>query len=262
MTVLIESAWQDLAAGLSKRRVWSALAAETIEESHRRTLLGPVWLLVNYLLYAGTFVVLFGSQAEGENYPAYVALGLLVWLFINESVSQGVGLFYREAPFISGTVLPLSVYVFRQCAQSTIRSGYALIGAVGILALSGPQLGAQWIASVPAVGLILVTAPAVVLLFAVAGVLLPDMRFIVEHLARLGIFLSPIFWFPSGGGQLRNLLYRWNPVTYYLEIVRLPIYRGDVPLTAWQIALGVSAVLWLVALLTFGRYRREVVFLL
>lgn len=260
MTALIESAWQDLAAGLKRRRVWSALAVETIEESHRRTLLGPIWLLVNYLLYAGTFIVLFGSQFEGENYPAYVALGLLVWLYVMECMSQGVSLFKREAPLIEGTVLPLSVYVYRQCAQSAIRNGYALLGAGLILTLTGVYPTMDWLWSLPAVGLVIFTAPAVVLLLAIAGVLLPDMKFIINHLIRLGIFLSPIFWFPGDRGGIRTLLYRWNPVTYYLEIVRTPIYRGEFPLEAWGYTLVISTAVWVAALLIFGKYRREVVF--
>lgn len=238
-----------------------ALAAEDIGDSHRRTLLGPIWLLINYLLYAGTFVVLFGGSRGGEGYAAYVAVGLLVWTFISETISQGVGLFVREENFVKGTVLPLSVYVMRQSAQSMMRASYALIGMVLILILSQTSPAASWLWSIPGAALVLATAPAAVILFAFAGVVFPDVQFIVGNLMRLGMFLAPIFWYPSAARGLRNLVYRWNPFTYYIELVREPIVGGAVSASAWQVCTGMSALLWLAALLALGHFRRRLVFL-
>lgn len=137
MRELVRNAVEDITAGVRMRNVWMALASEDIGDAHRRTLLGPIWLLINYLLFAGTFVLIFKGRFDVPNYPAYVAVGLLVWLFISETISQSIGLFAREESFIKGTTLPLSVYVMRQCMQSLIRAGYALIGAAGILLATG-----------------------------------------------------------------------------------------------------------------------------
>lgn len=244
------------------RSVWTALAAEDIDDAHRRTLLGPLWLLFNYLLFAATFVVIFKRGFGVENYHAYVAIGLLVWLFIRETISQSVLLFVREESFIKGTVLPLSVYVMRQCMQSVIRSGYASIGALAILLLTGNLPTLIWLVSALGVALLLFTAPAVVVLFAVAGVMLPDLRFVVGNLMRLGMFLTPVFWGREGGGGLRAALYLYNPFTHYVAIVRAPIHTGDIPFSSWGVCLAITAALWLASVPLLGRYRKEIVFLL
>lgn len=262
MRALVTSALDDMAAGLRMRNVWTALAVEDIGDAHRRTLLGPVWVLLNYLLYAGTFILVFGHGRGGTNYSAYVALGLLVWIFISETISKGVSLFTREESFIKGTVLPLSVYVMRQWMQSIIRAGYATVGAIGILILTGTMPSFAWLSSVPAIALILATAPAVLILFAVAGAIFPDLSFIVGNLIRLGLFLTPIFWRVEGGSGLRQAFYHLNPFTHYLEIVRTPILTGEIPFNAWQLCLAVSAVLWLAAIPLLGKFRRQIVFLL
>lgn len=262
MKALVRSALDDLSRGLRMRSVWTALAAEDIDDAHRRTLLGPLWLLFNYLLFAATFVVIFKRGFGVENYPAYVAVGLLVWLFISETLSQSVFLFAREESFIKGTVLPLSVYVMRQCMQSLIRSGYAAIGALGILLLTGNLPTPIWLVSALGVALLLFTAPAVVVLFAVAGVMFPDLRFVVGNMMRLGMFLTPIFWGRQGGGGLRAAFYQYNPFTHYLAIVRAPIHVGEIPLSSWGVCFAITAVLWLAAIPLLGRYRKQIVFLL
>ncbi|MGH9380117.1 MAG: ABC transporter permease [Thermoanaerobaculia bacterium] len=258
---LLSEALRDFGTALKMRPVWMALAAEDIGDAHRRTLLGPVWMLLNYLLYAGTFILLFGRVHGGAGYPAYVAVGLMVWHFISETISQSVGLFVREEGFIKGTVLPLSVYVLRQSAQATIRAGYALIGMAGILIFSHSSPALSWLWAIPGAALVVVTAPAAVILFAIGGIILPDTRYIVGNLMRLGMFLAPIFWYPSEAGGMRNQVYRWNPFTYYIELVRSPIVAGELPFTAWQVCIAASLLLWIIALLALGRYRKQLVFL-
>lgn len=242
--------------------MWMALAAEDITDAHRRTLLGPLWLLLNFLLLAGTFVIVFGRGRGVDNYTAYVSVGLLVWLLISETINQSVNLFVRESGFIQGTVLPLSVYVLRQSMQSVIRTGYALVGCVVFVFLSDVGISFSWIGSALGMMLVVVTIPAASLVFAILGVLLPDTRYVMNNVMRLGMFLTPVFWDVEGGSGLRTALYHWNPFTYYLEIVRVPIMTGELPLRAWVLCAAMSVGLWLIALIALGKYRKQIVFML
>ena len=58
MRALIANAFADIGMGLRRWRVWVALASEDIGDQHKRTTLGPLWLLINYLLFVATFVFL------------------------------------------------------------------------------------------------------------------------------------------------------------------------------------------------------------
>jgi ABC-type polysaccharide/polyol phosphate export permease len=263
MLKVLGSAVFDIRAALKMKRVWLALASEDIGEQHRRTSLGPLWLLINYLLFAGSFAIIFGHEQSTLNFSAYVATGLFVWLFVSEIITQGMSLFAREESFIKGTTLPISVYVMRLVMQSVIRAGYALLGCVAILLLSGTPVSIGWLWSGLALLLILATAPAAVICFAFIGAYFPDMQFVVSNLMRLGMFVTPIFWVHSGGGHsIRGVFYYWNPFTYFLEIVRVPIIFGDLPLLSYALCAALSVTLWLIALLLLGKYRKQIVFVL
>jgi lipopolysaccharide transport system permease protein len=264
MLQTINAAVADIHAAFRRRSVWMALAVEDIGDQHRRTALGPFWLLINYLAFAGTFIFVFQRGDTGApNYAAYVATGLLIWFFIMETVSQGVMLFVREDGFIKGTTLPLSLYVMRLTAQSVIRTGYALIGCLAILAFSGTavSLGTLW--AVPSVVVVLLTAPAAIIVFAFLGAYFPDSQFIVTNLMRIGMFLTPVFWtLAPGTSGVRAAFYYWNPFTYFLQIVRVPILSGFLPLRSFFLCLAISLTLWLLALVLLGRLRKQVVFAL
>lgn len=258
----LDDALKDIREGLGLWRVWLALAHEDIGDQHRRTVLGPLWLLINYLAFAGTFIFIFQRGAGPAYYSVHVAIGLLIWFYIMEVLTLSISLFTREEGFIKGTRLPYSVYVLRLALQSLIRAGYAFVGCVVIVALSGTAFTPVALWSLAGLALILITTPAAIILFAFLGAFFPDSQFIVSNLMRLGMFLTPIFWVHDGGGGIRNVFYYWNPFTYYIEIVRLPIVFGTVSWKAFLFCSVATLLLWAVAIVVFARYRRNVVFVL
>lgn len=263
MTGVFANALDDIRQGLKMRRVWLALAQEDIGDQHRRTALGPLWLLLNYLILAGTFVFLFRRGAGIPDYVAYVSTGLLVWFYIMEVINLSVSLFVREESFIKGTRLPLSVYVLRLEMQSVIRAGYALIGCAVFLAMSDVSFNAAWGWSGLGILLILATAPAAIIVFAFLGAFFPDSQFIVSNVMRVGMFLTPVFWaYREGDDGVRHTFYHFNPFTYFLEIVRVPILSGEFPARSFTVCLIICLCLWFTSLVLLGTLRRRIVFAL
>ena len=262
MLTILNDALADMRGGLRLRRVWMALAQEDIGDQHRRTTLGPLWLLLNYLAFAGSFIFLVHGGVADHNYPAFVATGLLVWFFIMDLIGSSVSLFLREEGFIKGTTLPLSVYVMRFFMQAVIRAGYALLGCLIILFFSGVEISVMWLWSALGIAVILFAVPPAIIVFAFLGAFFPDSQFLVSNLMRVGMFLTPVFWTYEGSGGFRHFFYRWNPFTYFLEIVRFPILWGTVHISAFLVCTAIGLGLWVVALLLLGRLRRQVVFVL
>lgn len=264
MMKFLNDALGDLGSAFRKRRIWFALASEDISDQHRRTSLGPLWLLINYLVFVGTFVFIIGRDQGVPNYTAYVALGLFVWFYIMETINAGVGLFVREESFIKGTTLPLSLYVLRMTTQAVMRAGYAGLGCLILLAVSGADLSWAWLWSLAGLALIVAVTPAAITIFAFLGAYFPDSQFIVQNVTRVGMFLTPVFWAHTSAGPLgvRGVFYYWNPFTYFLEIVRVPILSGDFPLRSFLLCLAIALAAWLLALVLLGRLRRQVAFML
>ncbi len=259
---IIASAFADIRAGIDRRDVGIALATEDIGDQHRRTTLGPFWLLINYLAFAATFIFIFHAGTVDTQFAAYIAVGLLVWFFMMDTISQGTGLFAREESFIKGTNLPLSVYVMRLTLQNVIRAGYALAGCVAVLLLVGAMPNPGWLWSLVGLAVVVLSAPAVATVFAFLGAFIPDSQFVVSNLMRVAMFATPVFWQESGTGGVRGLLYHWNPFTYYLEVVRVPIVEGRFPTTAFFVCLVGMAAFWAIAVVLMGALRRRVALVL
>jgi lipopolysaccharide transport system permease protein len=94
------------------------------------------------------------------------------------------------------------------------------------------------------------------------GAFFPDSQYIVSNLMRIGMFLTPVFWVYNHSGSIQHFFYYWNPFTYFLAIVRVPIVSGDVPYWSFLVCVAVGVAFWTLALLLLGRFRRDVVFVL
>lgn len=258
MLKILSNALTDIVGGYEQRRVWITLATEDIFDQHRRTTLGPLWLLINYFAFAATFIFIFTPAPLDPLHAIYIGVGLLVWTYINDTVTQAVSLFEREEGFIKGTTLPLSVYVMRLTLQNLIRAAYALVGCVVILLLAGVTITSAWVWSGLGVALVLIASPAVIAVFAFLGVFFPDSQFIVANLMRVAMFATPVFWGNADGDALRTALYYWNPFTYFLAVVREPIVDGTAPLNSFGVCLIITLAMWAAAVLLLGTFRRQV----
>jgi ABC-type polysaccharide/polyol phosphate export permease len=247
-------------SGLRFWRLWVALAKEDLGIRHRGTLLGPVWILVNYVLLAGTFILLFHNGTNKEIYVAHALIGLLVWQFIADVMNTGSSLFHRNRSYISGSKLPISFYIYNSLTQSVLRLFYAFIGCVVLLVLFGSTTVSGIPAAFGSFLILLLIAPAAIIVFAFMGAYFPDSRFAITNFTRIAMFLTPVFWMHDGAHGVRALLYFWNPFTHFVEIVRLPLMYGTYPWQSLLICLAIGCIAWIIAALMFMRLRRHVVF--
>ena len=74
------------------RHVWLALAQEDIDDQHRRTTLGPIWMLANYLIYMIAFMLIFNGRSAIADRLA--AIGRAAFTNYLGSTLIGVALFY------------------------------------------------------------------------------------------------------------------------------------------------------------------------
>lgn len=249
----IKAAWRD-------RHIAIAFAAEDVQDVYRQTRLGPLWMLVSFVLFILAIVFIAG-QTSMPNYLAFAALGFLVFNFISDVLIESTSLFRREQNYIKGTTLPISGYIFRATFRTLLREAFPMVAAFTMVLYTGLIPTGAWLYSLLAIVAIVLTAPAVYVVVGIGSVYFPDLSFVMANLVRLAFFLSPILW-DHGNDPVRKAVFDWNPITHYITIVRDPILTGNPALHSWSIVIGLLIALWLLAIFLLGRFRHRLVFML
>jgi ABC-type polysaccharide/polyol phosphate export permease len=252
----------DLWAGLSRVWLWSGLAWSDIRQRYRGSLLGSFWITINIALLVVSLTLIFAGPfgSDRQAYSAYVAIGLVIWYFIQGTINDSCQVFVASAETIRHTALPLSVHVLRLLCRNTIVLGHNLLIVPVVLIASGIRPAAWAWTAAPGLLLLLFTIFWASLLLGLLGARFRDITQIVSNLLQLLFFLTPIFWPLGSLGPERARLLGLNPVFAYIDIIRAPLLGAAPAPASWPIALAAAAVAALLAFFALSRLRGHVAY--
>jgi ABC-type polysaccharide/polyol phosphate export permease len=246
------------------RFLFEQMVRRELRQKYQGSVLGVAWYVVNPLVLMGAYYLLFGrvfKVASHDDYPLFLMVGLVVWIFFNQSVLGAApslldqGSLIRKARFPRETIPAASVTV-----QFVIFLVVLGLVAVVTFAVRG-SLGA----SVVLLPVVLVALFAFVLGFSLAVSVLHaffrDVAPILGAVLLPWFFLSPIFFEPSditSSGAEKAVLTWVNPVAPYIDAVRDIVYAGAWPtVETMAYVLVAGAVVLLGGMWVFRGLQRE-----
>ena len=261
-----QTSWRDgvddLAAGLARSWLWLALARNDLRQRYFGSVLGAFWITANIAAMTTALVLVFSGRQGGSagNYAAYVALGLILWQFIQTGLNEACVLFSVAADTLRQVPLPVSVQPFRLVTRQLLILLHNLaVVPVLLLVFRIAPSPLIWTLA-PALLLMIVTLFSTGLLLGLAGERFRDTPQIVGNVLQLLFFLTPIFWMPGMLGHERTWFVGANPVFAFIDIVRAPLLGGSPMPHSWPVAATVALASALGAVAALGRTRSSLAY--
>lgn len=220
---------------------------------YKRSVLGVAWTMLTplgtMLILTLVFSRLFHSV---QGYPVYVLSGLIAWIFFSQTTSAAL-----QQNVWGGSLLH-RIY-FPRTALTVSALG---IGMVNLLLSLAPLALIMLLVGVPfhlsllflpvAIVLLALFTLGLALIFSTLAIYFPDVVDMVQVALTAWMYLTPVIYpaeiIPE---SYRPWLFTLNPMYYFIEIFRQPIYAGSLPagrmvLVAGLIAAVVFVIGWLV----------------
>lgn len=249
---------QDLIAAFKAPGYWLFGAWIDTNVRYRSQALGAFWMVSGTLL----FVLLLGTlysrvlRESSPIYYAYLATGIVLWNFIQQSIQQSTRLFKKNASMIENGYVKYVDYILRTLTGGLINLGYNLLIVVGAIALTPVEITAAYFVLILTIPLLLVLLVGICVLFSVLGARYPDIPELVQTILRVSFFLTPIIWMKgalAGKGAIVGAFIYLNPFYYMLEIIRGPVVQAVVPWFEIGVVAAAALVIWLAAGLAYAR---------
>ncbi len=234
---------------MAYRYLFEQMVRRELRQKYKGSALGVLWYVINPLVLMGAYYLMFGvifDQASEPDYPLFLIVGLIVWMFFSQSVLGAApslldqGALVRKARF-PRAIIPASVVTVQ---LATFVLLLVLVGAV-TLAIRG-----TFDIALLLLPLLLAALYAFVLGFALAVSVLHayfrDVAPILSAALLPWFFLSPIFFRPqsiTGQEEARFVLEWVNPIAPFITAVRDVVYGGVVPDVAVLVYVAVAAAL-------------------
>jgi ABC-type polysaccharide/polyol phosphate export permease len=198
---------------------------------YRRALLGWVWAiaqpLVRYLVFAFVFLRIFTNDIA--NFPAFLFSGLIFWTFFSSAVLAVTSCFTARRDLLFRPGLPRWSVSLTSVLVEVLDLLAALPVLLFVFVISGVPIRPNFV-MLPL--LILVTglfAWGIGMLLAVANIHFRDVRFVVEVVMLLGVYVSPVFYRLDRVPAAYRGWFQLNPMTNVLNMLHGALLENKFP---------------------------------
>lgn len=236
--------FKDLMAGLARRELWLAFAADEVQNRYRRSRLGLIWIILSYSLFVAAITVFFGgfSQKGPAEFAAHMAVTYAMYSFLSSQITDGCSVFQSAKTWVSSMPLPRSVHVLKSVARGIFVFAISMIVAMVILIATGHVPGETALLAVAAFLVILVNGVFAQTYLGYLAARYRDLDHLMSSITRLLFFVTPILWVRSEQpvGSLRRTLADINPLTHALEIFTAPMMGRMPDINSWYVIFGLT----------------------
>lgn len=225
---------------------------------YKQTVLGATWAVLQPLLTMVTFTLIFGHLAklpsQGLPYPVFYYSGLLPWLYFSNALTSATNTMVDHQRMISKVYFPRLLLP----AAAVLAGLVDFAAAFAVLLLLMLYYGIVptalvWLGPVFLL-LAVITALGVGLGLAALYARYRDIRYALQFLVMLWMFVSPVMYPSAMIPERWRWLYGFNPLAGVLDGFRWSITGADQPTTALLVTSALVACATLVAGLAYFQH--------
>ncbi len=187
-----------------------------------RSYLGLIWWVAEPAMMMAAFWLVFDVilKSGGEDYLSFLLIGLTLWQWMKSCITHGGHAIWTNLGLIRQARLPVLVFPFVQMLADTIKFFYIFALLLVILWISGHPPNMAYFALPVVFAVALLFSAGVGFLVAAIVPLIPDLRFVIEQVLTVVMFLSGVVFSVSQvQPPLRDFI-ALNPVAGLLEATR------------------------------------------
>ena len=249
------------------RQVWLrrhflfAMPRNSLRAQNQDTLLGSLWHILNPLLLAGVFYLVFGiifdARAGIDNYVAFLIIGVFVFTFTSKAAMAGTRAIVGRARLVQQLSFPRIILPAGEAIAETWAYMYALCAMLVVAIVTGVRPDLPWLVLPLIVALQAIFNLGLTMISARLTFHFRDTSHFLPYMIRITMYLSGVF-FPAEfvpEGWARNL-FQLNPIFTTIEIHRSLVLGTEMELWWWANTSG-WALFALVVGFSFFRAKEE-----
>jgi ABC-type polysaccharide/polyol phosphate export permease len=224
-------------------KIASLLGFTDIKQRYQRSKLGVFWITISMAILITTMWLVFSNifGTKDNQYLTYIAIGIVIWGYINSTISESCQAFISSESLIKQLSIPFYVYILRVILRNLIILGHNAIIIIAIYIYVGfPSLMNVLIGLF---GLLILTINLawIGIILSFASTRFRDVTQIISNVIQIAFYLTPVFWNPGILKDKKEILLI-NPLYYTFETIRGPLMGREIESFFTYITLIIAAI--------------------
>ncbi len=203
------------------RDLFLILAGRDVKLRYRQTALGVIWVILQPLLAALIFAVVFGRLAnlpsDGVPYLLFVYVGLLPWNFFSGALQRAGNSLISDSKLISKVYFPRIIVPI--ASTGAVLIDFLVAAGVLVVLLAVYRVAPTWnLLALPALlALLLVISVGISLWLSALNVYYRDFMYALPFVVQVWMYASPLVYSGSTVPDRWKPLYALNPMAGVID---------------------------------------------
>lgn len=227
--------------------LWKELVIRDLKLKYRRSVLGYVWSVLKPLMTMIVLTLVFGGifRRNIENYPVYLLTGRVLYDYLKESTTGGLGSVVENAALLKKVYVPKYIFTWAKVTSCLVDTMLSMAALLLVIFFTGARF--YWTLLLSPLVFLQIYLFCLGLSFFLAqlNVFFRDIRYIYQVVMTAMLYMTPIMYPLESLNRIPELQYfitHYNPLYYYVSQMRSLIYQGQLPQLRY-ILCGCSAAL-------------------
>lgn len=245
------------------RQVLRQLIHQQITMRYRRTFFGFLWTLLNPLLNMAIIAVVFSlvMKFQVNEYAIFLFAAMIPWSVFSNSLNQGGGALLANESLFKKIYLPKQLFVISVVISTLVDSLLSTACLFIIALILGAKISSALFFLPVAFLLLVMFSLGVTFILSIVTVYYRDVQYLIGVVLQALYFATPIIYPITAIPEKFHVIFTWNPLVYYIDLFRSPIYSGTLPEIQSLIICSVCSLLSIIfGIIYFRRNDAKVIF--
>ena len=224
--------------GAQKQSAWrkdwfilSSLVGKDFKIKYRRSVLGVLWSVLNPLLMMVVLTIVFSTlfRFNVEYYPVYLILGQTLFTFMSDATSTAMGSILESAPLIKKIRINKWIFPLEKVTFALVNFGFSFLAVIAVMLYFRitPTMNVLFFPLLMVC--IYFFSLGLGLLLAALAVFFRDIMHLWSVLLTAWTYATPLFYPVEILPEWALPMMKWNPMYYYVNVLRESVLWGQTP---------------------------------
>jgi teichoic acid transport system permease protein len=253
----VRSVWE-------RRYFLAAFARSRLAADSSESRLGQLWQVLNPLLNAGVYYLIFAvilkTTNSIQNYVPFLITGVFIFGFTQRVIQSGAKSITGNLGLVRALHFPRAVLPLSTVLEELLKTGTSLVVLSVIVLAYGEPLTWAWLQLPAVIGLQLLFSAGIALIFARLTTSIRDVAQFLPFAMRIWMYLSgvmysiPAFVSRHDGHEWAVVLLQINPAAVYIQLARGSLMKSaPAAVTDWYLGIAWAVVAFVVGFIFFWR---------
>lgn len=197
-----------------------------LRNRYRRSILGPFWITISISLLVTSIGIIFGVLFKNKLniYLPYLAVGLITWTFIVNTISDSINCFIDSSKFIKQIPNCFDFLIIKNLIKNLLIFFHNIIILPIILIIFDIKFNLDFVISVLGLIVLIFNLYWISYVTAIISVRFRDVGQIITNILQVLFYFTPVIWMIESFIESKYFFFIvLNPFFNLIELIRGPI---------------------------------------